>query len=797
MPSLSRAGRRAAVVFGVVLALGIVSYGAWPWLITGAGHALAGPLGLDGLHLRVGRPGLAGMIVHEARIAVGGVLVRAERGRLEYRPAGLARGRLEAVRFAWLSVRVAQREGGATTGGATPLEVDRLFAALPAARIEVTELELEVPALDFVARGRARLTEAFLDVRLDGERPDRARGLELVARATPVGLVDLHLGDGSGEPFLSVTSRFAGRSLDVAGDFRLRGFALDLVAELVGLPPGRGTVSGRFAATLPMPVPPTLDWAVLPAEGALRADWRARQGGYRVQDLAVEWRLQDGRLRAGGGAEVALVNAGPPQHEYVLALRFEAEDVDPRSGQGRGRVRLSAPGAAPQVEAPYAAADWQLGSGRLGMQGDYDLRDDLLALLAGRLVGLPGDGSLSGAATVELPWPPVPDAWSGLLASGTMAGRWAWPEQDLGVDGLEGSWRLTGRRLDGRWRGEWHYGALRSVLAVSIAAADIGAASLVVDGELEGVKLGPVPFSASWQQGAGTLRSQALVDVGAPLAAGLLAGWSQPYDIVRGRLGIDVDLRWPAWPDLSGTVRLALDDVSAHYQDFGARGLQGTLEFRTAGGVWWLQPAALRAAALELGVTLEEVATGIGWRGDAVSVLHSSARVLGGTAEAAPFVYYLSDGEAYLTLEFDSLDLARILALEGDQVTGTGRISGILPVTLRNNVASVDGGRIWAAPGGGVLQVSSALAGSAGMPGLDFALRALQDFRYVVLRGEVDYSEAGDLELAVRLEGRNPEVEGGRPIHYNLTVTENIPMLLRSLRLEDQVTRGIERRLTN
>lgn len=50
--------------------------------------------------------------------------------------------------------------------------------------------------------------------------------------------------------------------------------------------------------------------------------------------------------------------------------------------------------------------------------------------------------------------------------------------------------------------------------------------------------------------------------------------------------------------------------------------------------------------------------------------------------------------------------------------------------------------------------------------GLEFALNALGDFRYRRLEAGVHYGEDGVLALGMRLEGRNPGVEGGRPIHY-------------------------------
>lgn len=40
--------------------------------------------------------------------------------------------------------------------------------------------------------------------------------------------------------------------------------------------------------------------------------------------------------------------------------------------------------------------------------------------------------------------------------------------------------------------------------------------------------------------------------------------------------------------------------------------------------------------------------------------------------------------------------------------------------------------------------------------------------------------------------GRNPEIEAGRPIHYNVNVTQDLPALLKSLQLSDRVGRRME-----
>ena len=74
---------------------------------------------------------------------------------------------------------------------------------------------------------------------------------------------------------------------------------------------------------------------------------------------------------------------------------------------------------------------------------------------------------------------------------------------------------------------------------------------------------------------------------------------------------------------------------------------------------------------------------------------------------------------------------------------------------------------------------------------LSLVLQALSDFHYNALKLGVQYEEDGTLKLTARLEGKNPDWQQGRPVHFNLTVQENVPALLKSLR----VVQGIEQSL--
>ena len=54
-------------------------------------------------------------------------------------------------------------------------------------------------------------------------------------------------------------------------------------------------------------------------------------------------------------------------------------------------------------------------------------------------------------------------------------------------------------------------------------------------------------------------------------------------------------------------------------------------------------------------------------------------------------------------------------------------------------------------------------------------LGILEDFHYDLLSGTVSYDEDGTLELQMSLRGQNPSVEGGRPVHLNVVLQENLP----------------------
>ena len=113
---------------------------------------------------------------------------------------------------------------------------------------------------------------------------------------------------------------------------------------------------------------------------------------------------------------------------------------------------------------------------------------------------------------------------------------------------------------------------------------------------------------------------------------------------------------------------------------------------------------------------------------------------------------------------------------------------------------TVKDGNFEARPPGGVIRYAAtpeaALAVTQANANMQIVLQALSNFHYNVLQVGAQYTETGTLHLRARLEGKNPDQKNIPPIHFNLTVQENIPALLKSLRLVNQLEDSVRNRIS-
>ncbi len=175
-----------------------------------------------------------------------------------------------------------------------------------------------------------------------------------------------------------------------------------------------------------------------------------------------------------------------------------------------------------------------------------------------------------------------------------------------------------------------------------------------------------------------------------------------------------------------------------------------------------------------------------------------SGSAMGGSLSTAAQQFDLSSASQKFTMELKDINLANLLKqYSPGELSGTGMLSGSVPIEINSVGLSISQGMVSAAESGGRLQMKSARANAIAknQPSMKLVVDALNDFHYTALASQINYDEKGKLLLSVKLEGRNPALERGRPIHLNLNLEEDVPAMLASIQLSSKVGDIVKKRL--
>jgi len=183
----------------------------------------------------------------------------------------------------------------------------------------------------------------------------------------------------------------------------------------------------------------------------------------------------------------------------------------------------------------------------------------------------------------------------------------------------------------------------------------------------------------------------------------------------------------------------------------------------------------IELARLQLGkdTTLEHIQVKAGLKEEWLSIEKAELPVFGGVLSVLPTRVNIEKEPLHLTLSIDQFDLELLLdSLNYPQLSGTGVISGKLPLRLAEDSVEVTNGTLKGLRPG-VLRYQGPVADES-----NIAFKALRNLRYHNLQGKLDYQPSGDYRLGLRLEGKNPEVFSGHPVAFNLNLTGQLPELL-------------------
>ena len=153
-----------------------------------------------------------------------------------------------------------------------------------------------------------------------------------------------------------------------------------------------------------------------------------------------------------------------------------------------------------------------------------------------------------------------------------------------------------------------------------------------------------------------------------------------------------------------------------------------------------------------------------------------------------------------LVLELEDLDLAKLLELADiDGLSGTGLLTGKIPVVRRGSTIEIRGGKLSGAEGGGLVQYISGAFNAESLgsdQNMNVIFKSLENFHYETIEAKLDGDTDGSVILSVRLLGANPDYLDGHPIDFTLNVDSRLVDLLRkataAYRIPDEIQQRIE-----
>lgn len=287
-----------------------------------------------------------------------------------------------------------------------------------------------------------------------------------------------------------------------------------------------------------------------------------------------------------------------------------------------------------------------------------------------------------------------------------------------------------------------------------------------------------------------------------------LAQWffQAPFeaDIISGSLQSSAQLQFErnengTWR-VDGPLQLDINKISGFYQETAIIGMNTTLRGTLQDSVGFVSDglSTFSLASIDLGLPVENISLqyGVDTSQTQVSIQDIEAGLFGGRVHSAGLIYDWSAASNSVTIDVERIDISRMLDLAAyDSIKATGFVSGTIPITLTGTKPSVGAGRLQVEAPGGAIHYSPEGGMKTGNASLDLVNQALSNYQYSLMETEVEYLPSGELELGVKLQGRNPDLNDGQRINLNLNISDNIPMLLRSLQSGRSIAEAVEREL--
>ena len=243
------------------------------------------------------------------------------------------------------------------------------------------------------------------------------------------------------------------------------------------------------------------------------------------------------------------------------------------------------------------------------------------------------------------------------------------------------------------------------------------------------------------------------------------------------------------WRDIlsaQGTIRLA--DTGVDWGSVTARGIQGTLQGHYRDGAVSLKSEGpVTANTLDIGTPITDLSLQVASDLYRWQLSDIQADLLGGSLRA-PALDWPSPRPQPVVIT--RIDLEQVAALQNPPaVFLDGRVGGYVPLQLGTNFMVVEGARL-ANEETLSLRIppsSSVQSMASSNQAVKLALESLSVLTIPDFQARMNMDKEGWLEAAVTIKGVNPQ-RNNLPVVFNYTHRENMLVLMRSLRIGDDIT---------
>jgi len=280
------------------------------------------------------------------------------------------------------------------------------------------------------------------------------------------------------------------------------------------------------------------------------------------------------------------------------------------------------------------------------------------------------------------------------------------------------------------------------------------------------------------------------------------------YAIDNGSLAINGTLKWHEDKKtqqlrLSSLCELDLLNLKGHYNTTVFSGLGGKLLMTGDEIKVVMAPSKVTLNSLHAGLPITDISMSAAFTypfdGFAkLEINQLKAEALGGqiTSDKVAIDFARSSNPFLVHLQhIDAGKIAEIRDQKGLNIQGV--LDGTLPFDWTQDGLKMTSGELMV-PAGGLIRylgTESVQKLASTDQATKMALDILKDFHYSQLKIGASYLPDGELKLSIKLKGKNPGYEQGRPIEFNFNIEENILKLLQALNVAGGVSNAVEKKV--